>query len=152
MGVDAVDNNSSGNPSMNGVEFMREETIQGNVMAPSTDVGLAFPVQHQGDDEMADEDEDIGEEGEDEDEDEDDEEIADEGAGLMSIADTDIEDQENNAIGDEYNDDLMDEEDDDDFLENRVIEVRWRESLTGMDHHLRFSRGRADSSGFIDIS
>ncbi|KAG2642289.1 hypothetical protein PVAP13_2KG198574 [Panicum virgatum] len=154
IAVDPVDNNSRGNPPMNGVEFMREETIEGNVMAPSIDVGLAFPVQHQGDDEMADEDEDIGEEGEDEDEDEDedDEEIADEGAGLMSIADTDIEDQENNAIGDDYNDDLMDEEDDDDFLENRVIEVRWRESLTGMDHHLRFSRARADSSGFIDIS
>lgn len=151
MGVDLVDNNSSGNPPMHGVEFMRDETIEGNVMATSTDVGLPFPVQHQADDEMGEEDEDIGEEGEDEDEDEDDEEIADEGAGLMSIADTDIEDQENNAIGEEYNDDLMDEEDDD-FLENRVIEVRWRESLTGMDHHLRFSRGRADSSGFIDIS
>ncbi|KAL6863751.1 hypothetical protein ACP4OV_016654 [Aristida adscensionis] len=151
MGVDLVDNNNGGNPPMNGVEFMREEAIEGNVMA-STDVGLAFPVQHQADDEMGEEDEDLGEDGEDEeDEDEEDDEIADEGAGLMSIADTDIEDQENTGIGDEYNDDLMDEEDDD-FLENRVIEVRWRESLTGMDHHLRFSRGRADSSGFIDIS
>ncbi|CAN6217066.1 unnamed protein product [Urochloa humidicola] len=149
MGVDLVDNNSSGNPPMNGVEFMREETVEGNVMATNTDVGLTFPVQHQADDEMGEEDEDIGEE--DEDEEDDDEEIADEGAGLMSIADTDIEDQENNAIGDEYNDDLMDEEDDD-FLDNRVIEVRWRETLTGMDHHLRFSRGRADSTGFIDIS
>ncbi|CAN6195336.1 unnamed protein product [Urochloa humidicola] len=149
MGVDLVDNNSSGNPPMNGVEFMREETVEGNVMATNTDVGLTFPVQHQADDEMGEEDEDIGEEGEDEEDD--DEEIADEGAGLMSIADTDIEDQENNAIGDEYNDDLMDEEDDD-FLDNRVIEVRWRETLTGMDHHLRFSRGRADSTGFIDIS
>lgn len=153
MGVDPADNNTSnGNPPMRAVQFMREEAIEGNVMATSTDVGLAFSVQHQVDDEMGVEDEDLGEEGEDEeDEDEDDEEIADEGAGLMSIADTDIEDQENNAIGDEYNDDLMDEEDDD-FLENRVIEVRWRESLTGMDHHLRFSRGRVDSSGFIDIS
>ncbi|CAL5075279.1 unnamed protein product [Urochloa decumbens] len=150
MGVDLVDNNSSGNRPMNGVEFMREETVEGNIMATNTDVGLAFPVQHQADDEMGEEGEDIGEEGEDE-EDDDDDEIADEGAGLMSIADTDIEDQENNAVGDEYNDDLMDEEDDD-FLENRVIEVRWRESLTGMDHHLRFSRGRADSTGFIDIS
>ncbi|XP_062194138.1 E3 ubiquitin-protein ligase UPL1-like isoform X2 [Phragmites australis] len=145
MGVDQAENTSGGNHQMNGVEFMQEETVEGNVMATGTDVGLAFPVQHQGDDEMGEEDE------EDEDEDEDDEEIADEGVGLMSIADTDIEDQENTAIGDEYNDDLMDEEDDD-FLENRVIEVRWRESLTGMDHHLRFSRGRADSNGFIDIS
>ncbi|XP_062199173.1 E3 ubiquitin-protein ligase UPL1-like isoform X2 [Phragmites australis] len=151
VGVDLAENTSGGNRPMNGMEFMREETIEGNVMATSTDVGLAFPV-HQADDEMGEDNEDLGEEGEDEeDEDEDDEEIADEGAGLMSIADTDIEDQENTAIGDEYNDDLMDEEDDD-FLENRVIEVRWRESLTGMDHHLRFSRGHADSNGFIDIS
>ncbi|KAL6600606.1 hypothetical protein ACP70R_045406 [Stipagrostis hirtigluma subsp. patula] len=149
---DDLDGNASGaNPSISDVEFMREETMEGNVMA-TTDVGLPFPVQHQADDEMGEEDEDLGEDGEDEeDEDEDDEEIADEGAGLMSIADTDIEDQENTGIGDEYNDELMDEEDDD-FLENRVIEVRWRESLTGMDHHLRFSRGRTDSSGFIDIS
>nr|CAB3456652.1 unnamed protein product [Digitaria exilis] len=149
MGVDLVETNSIGSPPVIGVEFMREETI--NVMPASADVGLAFPMQHQADDEMGEEDEDIGEEGEDEDEDEDDVEIADEGAGLMSIGDTDIEDQENNVIGDEYNDDLMDEEDDD-FFENRVIEVRWRESLTGMDHHLRFSRGHADSSGFVDIS
>lgn len=151
--VDLADNNTSnGNPPMRAVEFMREEAIESNVMATNTDIGLAFSVQHQVVDEMRVEDEDLGEEGEDEeDEDEDDEEIADGGAGLMSIVDTDIEDQENNAIGEEYNDDLMDEEDDD-FLENRVIEVRWRESLTGMDHHLRFSRGHADSSGFIDIS
>ncbi|KAK3129319.1 hypothetical protein QOZ80_6BG0477560 [Eleusine coracana subsp. coracana] len=152
MEVDLVENSSDGNSHpMNGVEFMREETIEGNVLGASTDVGLAFPVQHQPDDEMGDEDEDLGEDGEDE-EDEDDEEIADEGVGLMSIADTDFEDQENTAIGDDYNDDLMDEEDDDDFLENPVIEVRWRESLTGMDHQLRFSRGRADSNGFIDIA
>ncbi|KAK3132463.1 hypothetical protein QOZ80_6AG0522110 [Eleusine coracana subsp. coracana] len=152
MGVDLVGNSSDGNNHpMNGVEIMREETIEGNAMGASTDVGLAFPVQHQPDDEMGEEDEDLGEDGEDE-EDEDDEEIADEGAGLMSIADTDIEDQENTAIGDDYNDDLMDEEDDDDFLENPVIEVRWRESLTGMDHQLRFSRGHADSNGFIDIA
>lgn len=151
MGVDLVDNNSSGNPPLHCVEFPQEGTIEGNVMATSTDVGLAFPVQHQADDEMGEEDGDVREEGGDEDVDEDDEDIADEGAGLMSIADTDIEDQENNAIGDEYNDDLMDEEDDG-ILDNRVIEVRWRESLTGMDHHLRFSRARADSSGFFNIS
>lgn len=149
MGVDLADNSTSnGNPPTRAVQFMREEPIEGNVMAPSTDIGLAFSMQHQVDG-MGVEDEDLGEESEDEE----DEEIAAEGAGLMSIADTDIEDQENNAIGDDYNDDLMDEEDDD-FLENHVIEVRWRESLTRMDydHHLRFSRGRADSSGFIDIS
>lgn len=149
MGVDLADNSTSnGNPPTRAVQFMREGPIEGNVMAPSTDIGLAFSMQHQVDG-MGVEDEDLGEESEDEE----DEEIAAEGAGLMSIADTDIEDQENNAIGDDYNDDLMDEEDDD-FLENHVIEVRWRESLTRMDydHHLRFSRGRADSSGFIDIS
>uniref|UniRef100_A0A0D9XBN6 HECT-type E3 ubiquitin transferase n=1 Tax=Leersia perrieri TaxID=77586 RepID=A0A0D9XBN6_9ORYZ len=147
--LDLVEN-TAGNSSTDAVEFMREEATEGNLMT-TTDAGLAFSAQHQADDEMVEEEDDIGEDGEDEDEDDEDEEIAEEGAGLMSIADTDIEDQENTAIGDDYNDDMMDEEDDD-FLENRVIEVRWRETLTGMNRHMRLSRGRGDGSGFIDIS
>lgn len=150
MRLDLVEN-TAGNSSTGGVEFMREEATEGNLMTTTTDAGLDFSAQHQADDEMVEEEDDLGEDGEDEDEDEDEEEIAEEGAGLMSIADTDIEDQENTAIGDDYNDDMMDEEDDD-FLENRVIEVRWRETLTGMNRHLRVSRGRGDASGFIDIS
>ncbi|RLN36122.1 E3 ubiquitin-protein ligase UPL1-like [Panicum miliaceum] len=69
-------------------------------------------------------------------------------------ADTDIEDQENNAIGDEYNDDLMDE--DDDFLENRVIEASsvyggnwfgmalWRNLIKRFSHTI-FWRGPGDN-------
>ncbi|XP_040383322.1 E3 ubiquitin-protein ligase UPL1-like isoform X1 [Oryza brachyantha] len=150
--IDLVEN-TAGNSSTGGVEFMREEATEGNLMTNTTDAGLAFSAQHQADDEMVEEEDDLGEDGEDEDEDEDEdeEEIAEEGAGLMSIADTDIDDQENTAMGDDYNDDMMDEEDDD-FLENRVIEVRWRETLTGMNRHLRVSRGRGEASGFIDIS
>ncbi|KAL5205547.1 hypothetical protein ABZP36_033756 [Zizania latifolia] len=150
MRLDLVENTAV-NSSTEGVEFMLEEATEGNVMATATDAGLAFSAQHQAEDGMVEEDDDLGEDGEDEEDEDEDEEIAEEGAGLMSIADTDIEDQENTAIGDDYNDDMMDEEEDD-FLENRVIDVRWRESLTGLNRHLRVSRGRGDASGFIDIS
>ncbi|CAK7324650.1 unnamed protein product [Dovyalis caffra] len=92
------------------------------------------------DDDMGDEDDDMGDDG-DEDED-DDEDIAKDGAGMMSLVDTDMEDHDDTGLGDDYNDEMIDEEDDD-FHENRVIEVRWREALDGLDN-LRVS-GRLNS-------
>ncbi|KAG9144124.1 hypothetical protein Leryth_013767 [Lithospermum erythrorhizon] len=62
----------------------------------------------------------------------------------------DLEDNDDADLGDEYNDDMMDE-DEDDFHENRVIEVRWREALDGLDQfqvHGQFETG----GGLIDAS
>ena len=64
----------------------------------------------------------------------------------MSLADTDVEDHDETGLGDEYNDDMVDEEEDDDYHENRVIEVRWREALDGV-----LGQPGADT-GLIDIA
>ncbi|KAL0399112.1 UNVERIFIED_CONTAM: E3 ubiquitin-protein ligase UPL2, partial [Sesamum radiatum] len=68
----------------------------------------------------------------------------------MSLADTDVEDHDDAGLGDEYNDDMVDEEDDD-FHENRVIEVRWREALDGLDH-LQVLGQPGTGGGLIDVS
>ncbi|XP_072964095.1 E3 ubiquitin-protein ligase UPL1-like isoform X2 [Typha angustifolia] len=154
MRVEGAANVDADVPVEQGVEFMREEIDEGNVIPNANEVGLAFRVEHRADDDMVEEDdEDVGDEGEDDEEDDDeddDEDIAEEAAGMMSLADTDVEDHDDNGIADEYNDDMLDEEDED-FPENRFIEVRWREGLGGLDH-LRVSRGHGDGSGFIDIA
>ncbi|GFZ07365.1 LOW protein: E3 ubiquitin ligase-like protein [Actinidia rufa] len=79
-----------------------------------------------------------------------DEDIAADGTGLMSLADTDVEDHDEAGLRDEYNDDMVDEEDDD-FHENRVIEVRWREALDGLDH-LQVLGQPGAASGLIDVA
>ncbi|TKY45460.1 E3 ubiquitin-protein ligase UPL1 [Spatholobus suberectus] len=65
---------------------------------------------------------------------------------MMSLADTDVDDHDDVGFGDEYNDEMIDE-DDDDFHENRVIEVRWREALDGLDHLQILGQ-----PGFIDVA
>ncbi|KAJ1697814.1 hypothetical protein LUZ63_006326 [Rhynchospora breviuscula] len=101
--------------------------------------------------------EDVGEDEEEEEEDEDEEDdddrdddmgVADHGAHLIPLADTNPVDEE------EYNDDMIEEDDDDDeLIQNRgVIEVRWQGG-TGLDQirlppEVRVSRGR----GFIEIA
>ncbi|KAL6999108.1 E3 ubiquitin-protein ligase upl1 [Sarracenia purpurea var. burkii] len=68
----------------------------------------------------------------------------------MSLAGTDLEDHEDTGLGDEYNDDMVDEEDDD-FHENRVIEVRWREALDGLDN-LQILGQPGAASGLFDVA
>ncbi|XXG72650.1 hypothetical protein AAC387_Pa07g1701 [Persea americana] len=136
------------------VEFMREEMDEGAaVLHSGNGVGMTFRVENRPDEDMGDEDdEDMGEDGEDDEdddeEDDEDEDIAEEGAALMSLADTDVEDHDDNGLGDDYND-IIDEEDDD-FPGNRVIEVRWREGLDGLDH-LQVLGRPGNASGLIDV-
>ncbi|KAA8523540.1 hypothetical protein F0562_009963 [Nyssa sinensis] len=149
------------NPPMElGMDFIREEMEEGAVLPNSDQIEMTFRAENRADDDMADEDDDMGDNGEDDDEGEDDD-IAEDGTALMSLADTDVEDHDDTGLGDEYNDDTVDEEDDD-FLENRVIEVRWREALDGLDHlqgeehngldHLQVLGQPGASGGLIDIA
>ncbi|KAI0492443.1 hypothetical protein KFK09_026716 [Dendrobium nobile] len=146
----------SANPTTDRVQFVHQEINERGVIQNSDDVGLDFRIEQRIDDEMADEDDDMGDDGDDDDEDdeeddeEDEEDIAEEGPGLMSLAVTDVDDHDDSGLVDEYNNDMIDEENDD-FPENHVIEVRWREGLTGLDH-LRVLRGSGNANGFFDIA
>ncbi|KAJ0801926.1 putative HECT domain, ubiquitin interacting, UBA-like superfamily, armadillo-like helical [Helianthus annuus] len=106
------------------------DEMEDGVLRDSDQIEMTFHVESRGGgDNTGDEDDDMAEDDEDDDEDED---TAEDGAALMSLADTDVEDHDETGLGDEYNDDMVDEEDDDDYHENRVIEVRWREALDGV--------------------
>ncbi|XP_051125493.1 E3 ubiquitin-protein ligase UPL1 isoform X2 [Andrographis paniculata] len=133
-----------------GVDYMREDMEESGALPNSEQIEMAFHVENRVDDDMNEED-DMGDDGEDDDDGEDeDEDIAEDGTGLMSLADTDVEDHEDTGLGDEYNEDMIDEEDDD-FRENRVIEVRWREALDGLDH-LQVLGQPGAGGGLIDVS
>ncbi|KAF8060412.1 hypothetical protein N665_1217s0015 [Sinapis alba] len=130
------------------MDFMGEE-IEGD------QIEMSFHVENRagddGDDDMGDEEDD--EEGFDdigpELEDDEDADLVEDGAGgVMSLSGTDVEDPEDTGLGDEYNDDMIDE-DEDDIHENRVIEVRWREALDGLDHFQILGRS-GGGNGFID--
>ncbi|XP_070663520.1 E3 ubiquitin-protein ligase UPL1-like isoform X2 [Malus domestica] len=163
------------NPPMElGMDFMREEMDEGNVLHNTDQIEMSFRVENRTDDDMADLENDMGDDGEDDDEGEDmadlendmgddgeddedddegedeDEDIAEGGGGMMSLADTDVEDHDDTGLGDDYNDGMIDE-DDDDFHENRVIEVRWREALDGLDH-LQVLEQPGAGSGLIDVA
>jgi E3 ubiquitin-protein ligase HUWE1 len=56
----------------------------------------------------------------------------DAGVPHLSPHDTDVEDHDDNGLGDEY-EDMVEEDEDDDWQEDRVIEVRWRDGLTGLN-------------------
>lgn len=59
----------------------------------------------------------------------------DAGVPHLSPPDTDVEDHEDNGLGDDYEDIIQEDEDeDDDSYGDRVIEVRWRDGLTGLSH------------------
>ncbi|XP_011044918.1 PREDICTED: E3 ubiquitin-protein ligase UPL1-like isoform X2 [Populus euphratica] len=139
-----------------GMDFMHEEVEEGGVLHNTDQIEMTFRVENRAGDDMGDEDEDMGDDGdEDEDEDEDegedeDEDIAEDGAGMMSLADSDVEDHDDTGLADDYNDDEMIDEEDD-FHENRVIEVRWREAVDGLDHLQVLGQPRA-SSGLIDVA
>lgn len=140
------------NPTTDRVQFINQEINESGVIQNSDDVGLDFRIEQHVDDEMADEDEDMGDDDDEDDEEDDDDEedIAEEGTGLISLAGTDVDDHDDSGLVDEYNNGMIDEEDDD-FPENHVIEVRWREGLTGLDQ-LRVLRGSGNASSFIDIA
>ncbi|KAM6552582.1 hypothetical protein CsatB_013344 [Cannabis sativa] len=138
-----------------GMDFMREEMEEGNVLQNTDEIEMAFHVENTGDDEMGDEDDDMGDDGEDDEDDDEaedeDEDIVEDGGGMLSLADTDGEDHEDAGLGDDYTEEMIDEEDDDDFHENRVIEVRWREALDGLDH-LQVLGQPGGPGGLIDVT
>ncbi|XP_027346077.1 E3 ubiquitin-protein ligase UPL1-like isoform X2 [Abrus precatorius] len=143
------------NPPMElGMDFMREEMGEGGVLHNSDQIEMTFHVENRADDDMGDEDDDMGDDGDDDEDDDEgedeDEDIAEDGGGMMSLADTDVEDHDDTGLGDEYNDEMIDE-DDDDFHENRVIEVRWREALDGLDH-LQILGQPGTAGGLIDVA
>ncbi|KAB2044499.1 hypothetical protein ES319_D01G095000v1 [Gossypium barbadense] len=144
---------ASNRPVELGMDFMREE-MEGGVLHNVDQIEMTFRVENRADDDMADEDDDMADDGEDDEDDDEgedeDEDIAEDGAGMMSLADTDVEDHDDTGLGDDYNDDMIDEEDDD-FHERRVIEVRWREALDGLDH-LQVLGQPGAPSGLIDVA
>ncbi|CAM8937305.1 unnamed protein product [Rhodiola kirilowii] len=132
-------------PSTIGMDYMPEDMEQSADLHNSDQIGLTFHGTNGAGVEIGEEDDDMGDNGEDED----DEDIADDGAGMMSLADTDVDDHDDSGLGDEYSDDMVD--DGDDFHENRVIEVRWREALDGLDHlHVLGQPG--SNGGLIDFT
>ncbi|XP_021771401.1 E3 ubiquitin-protein ligase UPL1-like isoform X1 [Chenopodium quinoa] len=134
------------------MEFPGDEMEEGDLIHNSNRIGMEFHVEHRADEGVGDEDDDMGGEGEEEEDEEDDdgededEDIAEDGTALMSLADTDVDDHEDAGFGDDYNDEMIDDEEDD-YHENRVIEVRWREALGGF-HHLQVAQS---GSGLIDV-
>lgn len=150
-----VEDTMATNPAMEiGMDFMREEMEESGVLHNTDQIEMAFRVENRQDDDMGDEDDDMGDEGEDDEDDDEgedeDEDIAEDGAGMMSLADTDVEDHDDTGLGDDYNDEMIDEEDDD-FNEDRVIEVRWREPLDGLDH-LQVLGQPGAASGLFDVA
>ncbi|XP_057852533.2 E3 ubiquitin-protein ligase UPL1 isoform X1 [Cryptomeria japonica] len=139
MRIEREDTAEAHNSPVHGEEFIHG-TVEVTTDLHNSTTEVSFRVEHRADDEMGDEeddedmDDDVEEEDEDEDEDEEDDIEGEEGTAHMSLADTDVEDHEDNGLGDDYGDDMVEEDDDDDFPENRVIEVRWREGLDGLNH------------------
>ncbi|KAM3302623.1 E3 ubiquitin-protein ligase UPL1 [Capsicum chacoense] len=129
---------TAGNPPpLELVDYMRDEMEDNGVLNDTEQIDMGFHVENRAHHDMGEEDDDMGDDGEDDEDDDEgedeDEDIAEDGTGLMSLADTDGEEHDDAGLGGEYNDDMVDEEDDG-FHENRVIEVRWREALDGLDH------------------
>ncbi|KAE9610601.1 putative aminoacyltransferase, E1 ubiquitin-activating enzyme [Lupinus albus] len=147
-----VEERETHNSSMElGLDFMPEEIGEGGVLHNQGQIEMNFHVENREDHDMVDEDDDMGDEDEDDDEGEDDDEdITEDDGGMMSLADTDVEDHDDAVLG-EYNDQMIDEDDDDDIHENRVIEVRWREALDGLDH-LQILGQAGTAGGLIDVS
>ncbi|KAL3508356.1 hypothetical protein ACH5RR_027757 [Cinchona calisaya] len=151
-----IEESANANPPIElGLDYVREDMEEGGVMQNRDQIGMAFHVENRVVDDMGDEDDDMGDDGEDDEDDDDgeeeDEDIGEDGTGLMSLADTDVEDHDEAGLGDEYNEDMVDEEDDD-FHENRVIEVRWREALDGLDHLQVLGQPGTRGGGLIDVA
>ncbi|XP_022932377.1 E3 ubiquitin-protein ligase UPL1 isoform X1 [Cucurbita moschata] len=128
-----------------GTEFMREEMGEAGVLHNSDQIEMSFHVENRADEEMGDEDDDAEDDDDDDDGEDVDEDIAEDDGGMMSLPDTD-----DTRLADDYNDEMVDEEDDD-FHENRVIENRWREALDGFDH-LQIPGQPGGASGLVDVA
>lgn len=154
MNVEGGDTMAPNPPMELGMDFMHEEMGEDGVLHNTDQIEMTFHVENRADDDMGDEDDDMGDDGEDDEDDDEgedeDEDIAEDGGGMMSLADTDVEDHDDTGLGDEYNEEMIDE-DDDDFHENRVIEVRWREALDGLDH-LQILGQPGNAGGLIDVA
>ncbi|XWS11367.1 hypothetical protein CRYUN_Cryun38cG0078100 [Craigia yunnanensis] len=152
MRVEVEETAASNRPMELGMDFMREDMEEGGVLHNTDQIEMTFRVENRADDDMGDDDDDMADDGEDDEDDDEaeDEDIAEDGAGMMSLADTDVEDHDDTGLGDDYNDDMIDEEDND-FHEHRVIEVRWREALDGLDH-LQVLGQPGAASGLIDVA
>ncbi|CAN4103909.1 unnamed protein product [Withania somnifera] len=145
---------NASNPSLElGLDYMRDEMEDNGVLNDTEQIDMGFHVENRAHHEMGEEDDDMGDDGEDDEDDDEgedeDEDIAEDATGLMSLADTDGEEHDDTGLGGEYNDDMVDEEDDE-FHENRVIEVRWREALDGLDH-LQVLGQSGTGSGLINV-
>lgn len=155
MRIDVEETMVTNPPIELGMDFMREEMEEGGVLHNTNQIEMNFHVESRADDDMGDEDDDMGDDGEeDEDDDEgedEDEDIAEDGGGMMSLADTDGEDHDDAGLADDYNDEMIDEEDDDFHENHRVIEVRWREALDGLDH-LQVLGQPGATGGLIDVA
>ena len=153
MGIEVDEPMAANVPVDLGMDFMRED-IEGNALQNNDQIEMTFHVENRADDEMGDEDDDMGDEGDDDEDDDEgedeDEDIVEDGRGMLSLADTDGEEHDDAGLADDYNDEMIDE-DDDDLYENRVVEVRWREALDGLDHLQVLGQPGAASS-LIDIS
>ncbi|KAL9235242.1 hypothetical protein vseg_010019 [Gypsophila vaccaria] len=133
------------------MEFTRDDMEEGDLMHGGDQISMEFHVGNHADGDIGDGDDDMGGEGEDDDEDDDedededeDEDIHEDGTAIMSLADTDVDDHEDTGLGDDYNNELIDEEEDD-YSENRVFEVRWGEALDGF-HQLQVAQSRGGLS------
>ncbi|KAF5728469.1 E3 ubiquitin-protein ligase UPL1 isoform X1 [Tripterygium wilfordii] len=145
----------AGNQSLDlGMSFMHEGIEESGVLGNPDQIEMTFRVENRADDDIVDEDDDMGDDGDDDEDDEEgddeDEDIAEDGAGMMSLADTDMEDHDDTGLGDDFHDEMIDDEDDE-FHENRVIEVRWREALDGLDH-LQVLGQPGAGSGLINVA
>ncbi|XP_040986368.1 E3 ubiquitin-protein ligase UPL1-like isoform X1 [Juglans microcarpa x Juglans regia] len=150
MRIEVEDTTVTNPPVELGMDFMREEMEEGGVLHNTDQIDINFRVENRADEDMGDEDDDVGDDDEDDEVEDEDEDIAEDGGGMMSLADTDVEDHDDAGLGDDYNDEMIDEEDDD-FHENRVIEVRWREALDGLDH-LQVLGQPGSAGGLMDVA
>jgi hypothetical protein len=152
-----MDRNVEAHPVVeHGLEFMHavEEAV---ILHDSDAVEMTIQVGHRAYDGTATEDEegDRGDDGEDnveeanQDDDGDEEDGGEKGATHMSLSDTAMEDHEDDVLRDEYEDEMM-EEMDENFHENCVLEVRWREGLDRLDQLQLL--GHLGGGSFIDIS
>ncbi|KAH7427928.1 hypothetical protein KP509_10G067500 [Ceratopteris richardii] len=66
----------------------------------------------------------------------------------LSLPDTDVDEQDDQGLGDEYSEDIADEEEDD-WQEDQVTEVQWRDGFTRFDDNSVVGPGGSTSS--VDI-
>ncbi|MCO5577516.1 hypothetical protein L7F22_031347 [Adiantum nelumboides] len=113
------------------------ETDEVNVLERSETQAAEVPfhIEHRAETAQDDDDDEMdADEGEEDEEDEDEDEL--EGAEdvtHLSPPDTDVDEQDDHGLGDDYGDDMVEEEEDD-WQEDQVIEMRWRDGLAPINN------------------